>query len=94
MNKLILIPVITDLLGKQWRQPDQSEMLIDDKFALMDQTSFDKLYECSFSNPIGLYEGKMFKVHEDTGKWFLVLYAGYDETIQCTLANFREIIIL
>ena len=92
MNKLILIPVITDPLGKQWRQPDQSEMLIDDKHAVMYEPAFENLYDYSHSYPTGSYAGKMWKRYQD-GRWLLV-WIEPAKAANHLVYQYREIIIL
>lgn len=61
MNKLIQIPKITDPLGRNWGQPDESEILVDEECAVMSRKSFDKLKDYSDSQPSALYNGKMWK---------------------------------
>jgi len=61
MSKLIQIPKITDPLGRNWEQPDGSDILVDDECAVMSRKSFDKLKDYSVSQPSALYDGKMWK---------------------------------
>lgn len=59
-----IIPPMTHELSSGWDQPSTNEILLDDKFAVMTQTTFDALHEYSGTNPTGAYEGKMWKRHD------------------------------
>lgn len=61
MSKLIQIPKIADPLGRNWEQPDESDILVDEECAVMSRKSFDKLKDYSGSQPSALYDGKMWK---------------------------------
>jgi hypothetical protein len=98
------IPPITDLLGKNWNQPERSEILIDDTHALMTRFTFDKLAEYSASFPTGVYEGKMWKRHDgafDTeyisrgGKpvWMLFWYGRHPDPDKVS-NNYRTILVV
>lgn len=61
-----------------WCQPKREDILVDNQFAIMSQETFDQLMEYSTTNPIGIYDGKMWK---STGKFknsFLKWYAPTD----------------
>jgi hypothetical protein len=61
MNDLTTIPEMTDSLGKGWSQPEASEIVIDEEYAIMKQVTFDKLLNYELSEPSALYAGKMWK---------------------------------
>lgn len=61
MNNLIQIPPITNRLGLGWEQPDETEILVDDEYAVMSKGAFNKLKDYSGSQPSALYNGKMWK---------------------------------
>lgn len=72
-KKLNAIPVITDHLGRYWRQPVIKDIEIDDTHALMNKKTFDELLEYSCSQPTAVYEGKMWKSKTIDGwvlRWF------------------------
>lgn len=58
------IPPITEPMGKYWKQPSLSDVLIDDTHALMDEKRFMELAEYSASNPTGCYPGKAWRRHD------------------------------
>lgn len=57
------IPPITDPMGRYWRQPDLSKVLIDDTHAIIDKTTFEQLAEYSGTVPTGCYPGKAWRRH-------------------------------
>lgn len=98
------IPLITDPMGKNWEQPHRSEILLDDTYAIMTRTSFNKLHEYSCSFPSGVYEGKMWKRYNGVydhaflargGKpeWMLVWFGRHDDPEKVS-NNFRKILIV
>lgn len=91
------IPPITDPLDRHWQQPDASEILLDDRYAVMTRASFDKLQEYSSTNPSALYNGKMWKsvVSGKDGPVYLLRFC-YNENIEDNLIDItsREILIL
>lgn len=56
-----MIPTITDPLGRHWRQPPLTEVLVDEEHAVMTRSTFDRLAEYSATLPSGVYPGKMWK---------------------------------
>lgn len=66
-----MIPAMTDPLGRYWKQPDRSAILLDDVHAVMDEKAFGKLAEYSTSIPSGVYPGKMWKAQCIGGEWML-----------------------
>jgi hypothetical protein len=64
MEQTTVIPPITHPLGIHWDQPSTSEILLDDKYAVMPLRVFQELSEYSATNPTGVYEGKMWKRHD------------------------------
>ena len=85
------IPAMIDPLSYYWAQPDRSEICVDDKNALMNKESLDKLHDYSGSIPTGVYMGKMWKRFEKTA-WFLVWYGECGQPGRCSV-NYREIIL-
>ncbi|QIX18365.1 hypothetical protein [Burkholderia multivorans] len=68
-----MIPPITDPLGRYWRQPPRSEILVDDEHAIMTRSTFEKLAEYSATRPSGVYPGKMWRAVYDDGaylRWY------------------------
>jgi len=97
-NKLYIIPQITDPLGKYWNQPNQKDILVDEKYAVMNQSDFDKLANYSHSQPSGAYIGKMWKMNINSeitkkDRWYL---CWFDKDSDPTFVsnNYREIILL
>lgn len=74
---------MTDPLGQYWDQPDRSLILIDDRDAVMERSTFEKLHEYSCTVPSAVYPGKMWRCsdvyQENLGKWWLRFYTA-DET--------------
>lgn len=68
------IPPMVHPLGRYWNQPRVDDILVDDNYAIMSKSDFDKLLNYSSSTPSGAYEGKMWKrnVFSD---WFLYWYS-------------------
>lgn len=85
-----IIPIMTHPLSSAWDQPSKENILVDDNYAVMSQTDFDKLHEYSCSIPSGVYEGKMWKVKGK--KWFLEWYSPSKVLGRCAV-NAREILI-
>lgn len=59
-----VIPPMTHPLSSAWKQPDTSDIIIDNDNAYMSKEIFDELMEYSATNPSGAYEGKMWKRHD------------------------------
>lgn len=72
------IPQITDPLGRYWEQPSRDGILVDDKHALMDYRTFEKLLDYSSSQPTGVYPGKMWRSRRRDG-WVLCWYGDVTE---------------
>lgn len=68
------IPDMTDPMGRHWCQPKKENLLVTDKFAVMDEDDFKKLPEYSTTYPSGVYPGKMWKAHVQ-GVWYLRWYS-------------------
>jgi len=90
-NKLNVIPLMLDPLGKHWEQPDRTNIELTDKHAVMNESSFKALHDYSCSMPTGVYNGKMWK---DKGEkdWFLKWYGLSHIPDRCSI-NSRKIII-
>jgi len=90
-----VIPPITEPMGKYWKQPDPSKILIDDTHAVMDEKTFLMLHDYSYSNPTGVYPGKMWRYGRPTvggERWWLKWYGQVEDTTVCS-DNSREILI-
>ena len=70
-DKFNYIPEMTDPLSKCWKQPNRSEILLDDDYAVMTKESFGELAEYSCSVPSGQYSGKMWRSSYNIGRWTL-----------------------
>ena len=89
-----VIPPMTDPSGRSWRQPSLSAITVNDTHALMDQAAFDRLKEYSYSLPSGVYEGKLWKRHEN-GRWLLCWFYKAPETPEDEMdIGHREIIVI
>lgn len=99
MNEETVIPPMTHELGRNWKQPDRGEILVDDTHAVMTKATFDKLANYSFSAPSGVYEGKMWRSsitsQTDTGVTQYNYLNWYDtlSAVLCRVVS-REIIIV
>lgn len=88
-----MIPAMTDPLGRHWRQPDRTEILLDDKHAVMDGKTFSRLAEYSTSIPSGVYPGKMWKCHCLDGEWVLRWFGEVDGRPDLCSQNQRVILL-
>lgn len=99
------IPPITDPLGRYWKQPPVTDILIDDTHALMTEETFRQLMEYSATNPTGAYEGKMWRRHDGSfdreflahgGKpvWMLCWYGESKIGPGYVSNNYREILLV
>ena len=57
------IPLMTDPLGKYWKQPDPERIMVDDTHAMMNKETFWALSNYSTTRPTGVYPGKMWRAH-------------------------------
>lgn len=55
------IPLMTDPLGRYWEQPLVKDILVDDTHAIMTTKTFEELADYTYTNPSGVYPGKMWK---------------------------------
>lgn len=85
------IPVITNPLGKVWKQPDTKNILISYKYAAMFESDFNKLLEYSSSIPSGVYIGKMWKMKRGE-TWYLAWFSECEDPNYVN-NNYREILI-
>lgn len=91
-----VIPPITDPMGKYWEQPDPSKILVDDKHALMDEATFLKIHDYSYSQPSGVYAGKMWRCGRPTSwghRWWLKWFGLHEDPTLCS-GHVREIIVV
>lgn len=56
-----VIPIMTNPLGKSWRQPSLAKLIFREDYVLMDKESFDILHNYETSYPSGVYEGKIWR---------------------------------
>lgn len=89
----MIIPLITDELGKYWDQPDNRNIYITDKKAFITEVDFEKLKNYSHSQPSGVYVGKMWKGQYQQGAWYLAWYGRDNEPGYCS-NNYRYVEIL
>lgn len=88
----MIIPEMTDPMGKHWSQPDRNGIDIDDTHALMSESQIAELKDYSRSIPTGAYEGKMWKFKDSlNGKWSLCWYG---ESEGPGMLSFNQRIIL
>lgn len=94
-----MIPVMTDPMGRHWRQPPPERIEIDDKHALMTEATFKDLLEYSATIPSGVYPGKMWRRHDGAfdmnskrpPKWMLCWF-GEVRDGKCEI-HFREVML-
>jgi hypothetical protein len=77
------IPLITDPMGRHWKQPDVSLITIDDEYARMSSATFEDLPEYSASRPTGVYPGKMWKRHDGAHDYEFRARGGKPEWLLC-----------
>ena len=87
------IPPITDPLGKYWDQPPRTNILVDDKHAVMARADFGELGEYSHSIPTGVYVGKMWKAKGPDGRWWLRWYDIHPDPDKVMIHS-KEILLL
>lgn len=58
----IVIPPMTDPMGRYWEQPALDEISFSLLFAWMTKETFDKLATYQVTQPTGVYPGKMWKM--------------------------------
>lgn len=56
-----VIPIMTNPLGKAWRQPSLAKLIFREDYVLMDKESFDILHNYETSYPSRVYEGKIWR---------------------------------
>ena len=88
----MIIPPITDALGRSWEQPNVADIELDDTHALMSQKALCELKEYSCSQPTGVYEGKMWKSKLENN-WILRWFGKGDNPDFCS-NNSRIILIV
>lgn len=89
----IIIPAMTNPLGKYWNQPDQRQIYIDAEKAYMREREFNALVNYTHSLPSGAYIGKIWKGQNIKGDWYLGWYGPYPTSGYCS-NNYRDIAIL
>lgn len=88
------IPVMTNSLGKHWKQPNPSNITIDNTHAMMSSSDYELLAEYSNSIPSGVYAGKMWKAIAQDGCAFLRWFGLVEGRDDLCSKNQREIIIV
>jgi hypothetical protein len=95
------IPPITDPLGRHWRQPAATSILLDDSHAVMSAATFAGLAEYSGSFPSGVYVGKMWRRYDGLCDskcaapdrvWLLCWFGECDIPTKCSF-NTRRILV-
>ncbi len=86
------IPPITSALGLHWEQPALENILVDDTHAVLSAGDFARLKEYTFTNPTGVYDGKMWRRYTGDG-WALVWY-GTCEKPDHSAIEWRKILIV
>lgn len=56
-----VVPPMVHKLSSAWNQPNPKNFLFDEKDVMMTLDEFEALADYSFSQPSGVYEGKMWK---------------------------------
>jgi len=85
------IPIMTDPLGKYWKQPlDIRSAPMDGTHVLLSMRQFKELLEYSESFPSGVYEGKCWR-RQEPSTWFLCWYENKSED-RCAIKA-RKILI-
>lgn len=93
-----MIPAMTDPMGRHWRQPDPSAILLDYTHALMTSAVFKQLPEYSGSVPSGVYPGKMWRRHDGifdrnaTCRRWLLCWFDEEKNGRCEIV-FREVLL-
>jgi len=88
------IPEMVHPLSKYWKQPDRLDVDINNEYATMNRTAFNKLHDYTRSEPSGVYEGKMWKKKINPGgKWFLFWYDESNDPGYCSV-KCKEILII
>lgn len=89
---------ITDPLGRYWKQPKVSEILVDDDCAIMSLDAFNLLATYSASIPSGVYCGKMWKNSDnpDVAKliWYEDNHRFNEKGVPLMDINYRKIYLL
>lgn len=90
---------MTDPLSRNWKQPDSSNMLFDDRFVVMTEETFKKLKEYSCSIPSGKYQGKMWKCNSNWGTddfscWVLKWYEDHETSSNLLHIRSRYILVV
>lgn len=83
LEELEIIPRMTHPLSRSWNQPDRSEILLDDTYALMTMRTFEHLPEYSATRPTGVYEGKMWRRHDGVFDYRFIASGGKPEWLLC-----------
>lgn len=85
------IPPVIDPHTHYWKQPDRKNILVNDTYAVMSQTTFDTLEEYNKTDPAYVYEGRMWKrLHNNI--YYLCWYGEFN--ISFGKVCMREITIL
>lgn len=87
------IPVITDPLGRSWRNPQGvHEATMDGSYVWLTQAQVDELHEYSSSYPSGVYDGKCWKRDDGAGGYWLCWYYDDGTPGKCAI-GYRSIIV-
>lgn len=101
ISAALVVPDMVHPYGKHWKQPLREAITINDANAFMDRATFDQLADYSYSQPSGVYEGKMWKASNayyhktENGeplRWWLHWFGPGDHPDYCS-DHVREIVI-
>ncbi|WP_244832372.1 hypothetical protein [Caballeronia sp. TF1N1] len=95
MNGVAVIPVMTDSLGKRWRQPSREQITFvgrgGQREARMPEAAANALSSYDSSYPSGVYEGKMWK-RCNGGDSYLCWYDKSDKPNSCSIQYAKLVI--
>jgi hypothetical protein len=92
INKNIIPKMVhPDSVG--WKQPNPDNFKIDDSFATMSRKDFDELKDYTYSNPSGVYVGKVWKAFLAGRTWSLRWYGHHEDLNSCSI-NCRTIVVV
>jgi len=92
-TRLNIIPIPETRYISVWNQPQRKAITLDDTHAMMNRVSFDRLLDYSYSQPSGVWIGKMWKQRHETKEWTLCWF-GISDKPGYLSNNYRKILIL
>jgi len=76
-----------------WKQPDRTQVLIDETHALMTKAVFESLAEYNTTMPSGVYSGKMWRQSNGAHEWLFCWYGPTTDREKCSV-NSRKVIFV